>query len=193
MLVSKNDTIKIDLHFTNGLHAKTDDYDKFGLPNTLYIINEDKDKTIKCNIDLIYSDNLRNFFEAFKQLEAMNSVEAISLLVLSDFYFMHKEYMSKYYNCKSIIDVINAVANYDMIYKSQFKKWEYLVDYIVSSEYCKNISECIDKDRLMNILQKNDGINLNINNKSLYYFLDRSVDINQIYCINLKRLYSSQE
>ena len=28
MLVSKNDTIKIDLHFTNGLHVKTDDYDK---------------------------------------------------------------------------------------------------------------------------------------------------------------------
>lgn len=138
-------------------------------------------------------DNLRNFFEAFKQLEAMNSVQAINLLVLSDFYFMHKEYMSKYYNCKSIIDVINGVVNYDMIHKSQFKQWEYLVDYIVSSEYCKNISECIDKDRLMNVLQKNDGINLNINNKSLYYFLDRSVDINQIYCINLKRLYSSQE
>lgn len=193
MLVSKNDIIKIDLHFTNGLHVKTDDYDKFGLPNTLYIINEGKDKTIKCNIDLVYSDNLRKFFEAFKQLEAMNSVEAISLLVLSDFYFMHKEYMSKYYNCKSIIDVINAVANYDMIYKSQFKKWEYLVDYIASSEYCKNISECIDKDRLMSILQKNGGINLNINNKSLYYFLDESIDINQIYCINLKRLYSSQE
>ena len=89
MLVSKKDTIKIDLHFTNGLHVKTDDYDKFGLPNTLYIINEDRDKTIKCNIDLI--DNLRNFFEAFKQLEAMNSVQAINLLVLSDFYFMHKE------------------------------------------------------------------------------------------------------
>ena len=27
MLVSKNDTIKIDLHFTNGLHVKTGDYD----------------------------------------------------------------------------------------------------------------------------------------------------------------------
>lgn len=64
----KNSIINIDLHFMNGLHVKTGDYDdKFGLPNTLYITNEDKDKTIKCNIDsFVYSNTYECFFELFK-------------------------------------------------------------------------------------------------------------------------------
>lgn len=60
----KNNIINIDLHFINGLHVKTGDYDdRFGLPNTLYITNEDKDKTIKCDIgSLVYANCYEHFF-----------------------------------------------------------------------------------------------------------------------------------
>ena len=64
----KNNIINIDLHFMNGLHVKTGDYDDrfVGLPNTLYITNEDKDKTIKCNIDsFVYSNNFMNPFLSY--------------------------------------------------------------------------------------------------------------------------------
>lgn len=89
----KNNIINIDLHFINGLHVKTGDYDdRFGLPNSLYITNEDKDKTIKCDIgSLVYTNCYERFFDIFKQLESMNSFDAISLFVLSDFYSIHKK------------------------------------------------------------------------------------------------------
>nr|DAG40495.1 MAG TPA: hypothetical protein [Caudoviricetes sp.] len=45
----------------------------------------------------------------------------------------------------------------------------------------------------MSELQNNNEFQLNIDNKSLYYFLDKSVDKNQIYCIDLKRLDLSRE
>lgn len=191
----KNNIINIDLHFMNGLHVKTGDYDDrfVGLPNTLYITNEDKDKTIKCNIDsFVYSNNYNCFFELFKRLECMNSFDAIRLFVLSDFYSIHKDLINKY-NCESIIGVLNIITNYNIIYESDFKNWEDLVDYIVSNECFKNISDYIDKDKLMSELQNNNEFLVNIDNKSLYYFLDKSIDKNQIYCIDLKRLDLSRE
>lgn len=188
----KNNIINIDLHFMNGLHIKTGDYD-VGLPNTLYITNEDKDKTIKCNIEsFVYSNNYECFFELINRLECMNSFDAIRLFVLSDFYFIHKELVNKY-NCESIIGVLNIITNHNIIYESNFKNWGDLVDYIVSSKCFKNISEYIDKDKLMSELQNNNEFRVNIDNKSLYYFLDKSIDRNQIYCIDLKRLELSRE
>lgn len=57
----------------------------------------------------------------------------------------------------------------------------------------KNISEYINKDKLMSELQNNNEFRVNIDNKSLYYFLDKGIDRNQIYCIDLKRLDLSRE
>lgn len=66
----------------------------------------------------------------------MNSFDTIRLFVLLDFYFIHKELVNKY-NYESIIGVLNILTNYNIIYESDFKKWEDLVDYIVSSECFK--------------------------------------------------------
>lgn len=190
----KNNIINIDLHFMNGLHVKTSDYDdKFGLPNTLYITNEDKDKTIKCNIDsFVYSNTYECFFELFKRLNSMNNADAIRLFVLSDFYFIHKGLMRKY-NCENITGVLNAVINHNIIYESGFTNWGDLVGYILSTDYFKNISEYINKEKLMSALQYDDGFQLYTGDKSLYYFLDKSINKNQIYCIDLKRLNPSRE
>ena len=122
----------------------------------------------------------------------MNSFDAIRLFVLTDFYFTHKELINKY-NCGSIIGIFNIITNNNIIYESDFKNWGDLVDYIVSIECFKNISEYINKDKLMSELQNNNEFRVNIDNKSLYYFLDKSIDKNQIYCIDLKRLDLSRE
>ena len=45
----------------------------------------------------------------------------------------------------------------------------------------------------MSELQNNNEFRVNIDNKSLYYFLDKSIDRNQIYCIDLKRLDLTRE
>lgn len=190
----KNNIINIDLHFINGLHVKTGDYDdRFGLPNSLYITNEDKDKTIKCDIgSLVYTNCYERFFDIFKQLESMNSFDAISLFVLSDFYFIHKKLMSNF-NCKGIIDVINVVANYDIIYKSDFTNWWDLVGFVLSTDYYRNITDFINKEKLVNTLQKNNEFLFSTYTKSFYYFLDKSIDKNNIYCIDLKKIYTPRE
>lgn len=189
----KNNIISIDLHFINGFHVKTGDYDdKFGLPNTLYITNEDKDKTIKCEIgSLVYTNCYERFFNIFKQLESMNSFDAIGLFILSDFYSMHKKLMSNF-NCKSIVDVINVVANYDIIYRSGFTNWRDLVIFALSTECYKGVSYFISIDKLIETLQNNNEFLFSTYTKSYYYFLDKSVDKNNIYCIDLKKIHPSQ-
>ena len=189
----KNNIINIDLHFVNGLHVKTGDCDdRFGLPNTLYITNEDKDKTIKCDIgSLVYANCYEHFFEVFKQLESMNSFDAIGLFILSDFYSIHKKLMSNF-NCKGIIDVINVVANYDIIYRSGFTNWRDLVIFALSTECYKGVSYFISIDKLIETLQNNNEFLFSTYTKSYYYFLDKSVDKNNIYCIDLKKIHPSQ-
>lgn len=97
------------------------------------------------------------------------------------------------FNCKGIIDVINVVANYDIIYKSDFTNWWDLVGFVLSTDYYRNITDFINKEKLVNTLQKNNEFLFSTYTKSFYYFLDKSIDKNNIYCIDLKKIYTPRE